>query len=175
MSGGHSCSVAKLSRILAEAGGLGSNAAQIEACALLHDIGKQDVPPDILNKPGKLTATEFEVVKQHARLGAERIHNVILLLETAKQIARLHHEKWNGSGYEGLKGEEIPVYARIVGVADVADALMSRRPYKEPWTLTETLEYMLSESGKHFDPQWIAALLRCEDELKKLYERTEPS
>ncbi|MDL2272991.1 HD domain-containing protein [Oscillospiraceae bacterium OttesenSCG-928-G22] len=171
---GHSHRVAQLSRMLAEAGGLHEDAAMIEACAHLHDLGKIDVPPEILNKPGKLTAAEFEVVKQHARLGAERIRGMMEFLAFAYSTALFHHEHYDGlGGYEGLKGEEIPVYARIVGIADVLDALVSRRPYKEPWNLADALGYMAAESGKHFDPAWIAALLRCEDEVKNLYERSD--
>ena len=170
----HSKNVAKIARMLAEAGGLHEDAALIEACAQLHDIGKMDVPPELLAKPGPLTPDEFRIVKQHARLGAERIHRMAEFLMYACDTARLHHEHYDGlGGYEGLKGDEIPVYARIVGVADVLDAMVSQRPYKEAMSLENALQYMVSETGKHFDPQWIVALLRCEDKLKKTYETEE--
>lgn len=171
---GHGNRVARLSRMLAEAGGLHEDAPLIEACARLHDIGKVDVPPEILNKPGKLTAAEFEVVKQHARLGAERIRGMMEFLAFAYSTALFHHEHYDGlGGYEGLKGEEIPVYARIVGLCDVVDAMVSRRPYKEPIPLGSVLAYVRENAGSHFDPHWADVLLRCEDEVKNLYEGTE--
>ena len=166
----HNHRVAQISRMLAIAGGLEEDAVLVEACARLHDVGKIDVAPEILSKPGKLTPAEFEAVKAHARFGARRIHNVVRLLELAEITALLHHEQWDGTGYEGLDGENIHPYARIIAVADVVDALMSRRPYKEPWSLSDTLAYMEAESGKHFDPHWIAALMRCRNELKNMYE-----
>ena len=159
--------------MLAIEGGLHEDAALIEACALLHDIGKLDVPPEIISKPGKLTPAEFEAVKAHARFGAQRIHDAIRLLEVAEITALLHHEKWDGAGYEGLVGENIHLFARIIAVADVADALLSERVYRARWSLSDTLAYMQAESGKHFDPQWIEVLMRCEDKLKNMYEGEE--
>ena len=170
MTGEHNQRVARLSRILADEGGLQEQAALVYVCALLHDIGKIDVAPEILCKPGKLTAEEFDAVKAHTRFGAIRIRKLIRILEIAEQTALLHHEKWAGGGYEGLAGEDIHPYARIVAVADVVDAMMSNRPYKAASTLDETLQYMESESGKHFDPQWIDVLMRCRAKLEDMYE-----
>ncbi len=165
----HSLRVSQISRMLADAGGLGNDAALVEVCALLHDIGKQDVPPELLSKPGKLTADEFEAVKQHARQGAQRIHQFIDVLMVAAIIARFHHERWSGGGYEGLAGECIHPFARIVAVADVFDALMSRRPYKEPWQLKDALDYVQENAGTQFDPYWASILLTCKSDLAKLY------
>ena len=170
MKNEHNQRVAALSRMLADEGGLREDAALVEACARLHDIGKMDIAPEILSKPGKLTAEEFAAVKAHARFGAMRIQNMIRVLEVAEVTALQHHEKWDGDGYEGLAGEHIHPFARIIAVADVVDALMSVRPYKTAWSLDETLRYMQAESGKHFDPQWIAALIRCRGELENMYE-----
>ena len=170
MMDAHNHRVAQLSRMLAIEGGLHEDAALIEACAHLHDIGKLDVAPEIISKPGKLTPAEFDAVKAHARFGAQRIHDAIRLLEVAEITALLHHEKWNGEGYEGLAGEDIHLFARIIAVADVADALLSERVYRARWSISDTLAYMQAESGKHFDPEWVAALMRCKDKLKNMYE-----
>jgi HD-GYP domain-containing protein (c-di-GMP phosphodiesterase class II) len=135
---------------------------KLEFCGVLHDIGKIDVPDSILEKPGALTEVEFEIVKKHTNYGYDR-------LLTAANISRQHHEKWDGSGYIGLKADEIHPWARIVCVADVVDALMSKRAYKEAWSPEETFEYMQKQSGRMFDPLIIKALLRLKEDIEKLY------
>ena len=135
--------------------------------APLHDIGKVGIPDQVLLKPGKLDATEWEVMKTHARLGAEALSRAeadagepLLFLTFAKQIAHSHHERWDGSGYpEGLKGDAIPLAARLMAVADVFDALISRRVYKPAFPLDKVREIMSSERGKHFDPDLLDAFL----------------
>ena len=139
-------------------------------CALLHDIGKQSVPHELLLKPGKLTPDEFELVKRHAKLGSEQIRVIITTLDAAADTAMQHHEHYGDrDGYIGLLGEEIQPFARIVSLCDVFDALMSRRPYKEPLQLKDALDYLRDNAGTQFDPYWVDLLLACEDKLAELY------
>lgn len=122
--------------------------------SMMHDIGKLLVPEAILEKPGKLTAEEFEVIKTHVHLGYKLLEfSPGRIMEIARVIALQHHEKWDGTGYLGLKGDEIDYYSRIMAVVDVFDALMSKRSYKESWSIEEAYNEIISQSGKHFDPQ----------------------
>jgi putative two-component system response regulator len=135
--------------------------------APLHDIGKVGIPDTILLKPGKLTADEFEVMKTHTTLGRDAIAEAEKLLETpssflqcAREIALSHQEKWDGSGYpEGLKGDAIPLSARLMAVADVYDALISRRVYKEPFPHEKAVEIIKQGRGQHFDPDMVDAFV----------------
>lgn len=143
--------------------------------SILHDIGKVGVPDAILLKPGKLTSGEFNVIKRHARLGGEAIENVEAGMNTrsfltlGKQVAYNHHEKWDGSGYpEGLAGNDIPLSARIVALADVYDALTSKRPYKDAWSHEKTRELIISEKGKHFDPDVVDAFIANEKRFEEI-------
>ena len=129
------------------------------SAAPLHDIGKISVPDYILRKPGKLTAEEFEIMKIHAVEGGKLIHQVIQdindeeYIKIAYEMATYHHEKWNGKGYpEGLSGEEIPVSARIMAIADVYDALTMKRVYKEAFSTEKALAIIEEDTGLHFDP-----------------------
>ena len=129
--------------------------------APLHDIGKVGIPDHILLKPGKLTAGEWAVMKTHSDIGSFAIEQVeadaerpVAFLQCAKQIIRHHHEKWDGSGYpDALAGDNIPIPARVMALADVFDALISRRPYKEPFTLEAAAQLILEGRGVHFDPE----------------------
>ena len=134
----------------------------------LHDIGKVAVPDAILQKPGKLTPEEFEQIKQHVRVGGETLENARnyvgegTFMDMAVDIARFHHERYNGSGYcQGLRGQEIPLVARIVALADVYDALTSRRIYKPAYDPNYAREIILRESGAHFDPAIVDAFCAC--------------
>ncbi len=123
--------------------------------APLHDIGKLGVPESILLKPGALSAEESEKMKRHTIFGHELLRDArsIYLVEGA-EIALTHHEKWDGTGYPaGLKGEEIPLFGRIVSIVDVFDALTSARPYKEAWSFERVRDYVADQRGKHFDPR----------------------
>ena len=129
----------------------------------LHDIGKVGVPDHILLKPGRLTAEEFEEMKRHTEYGRDAILSVqkklgqMPFLRIAEDIVYTHHEKWDGSGYpRGLKGQEIPVCGRIMALADVYDALISRRVYKTPYTHSKALDIILDGAGTHFDPNMVA-------------------
>jgi HD-GYP domain-containing protein (c-di-GMP phosphodiesterase class II)/putative methionine-R-sulfoxide reductase with GAF domain len=127
--------------------------------ALLHDIGKIGVPDSILRKPGKLSAEEWEIMRRHPQSAYEMLQP-IEFLRLALDIPYCHHEKWDGSGYpRGLKGEQIPIAARIFAIADVFDALTSERPYRPAWSREKALAYIREQSGKHFDPQVVRAFL----------------
>jgi putative two-component system response regulator len=127
--------------------------------APMHDIGKVGIADNILLKPGRLTPEEFEVMKQHAVFGYEILKgSSSRVLQAGAEIARGHHEKYDGSGYPtGLVGNAIPVFSRIVAVADVFDALTSERPYKKAWSLERASEHIMASSGTHFDPQCVTA------------------
>jgi putative two-component system response regulator len=136
--------------------------------APLHDIGKVAIPDGILLKPGRLTAEEFVIMRSHALRGWELLQRAAdsmgtegsLYLRYAMEIARHHHERWDGSGYpDGLAGEQIPLSARLMAVADVYDALISRRPYKEPIDHDVALSMVRQGSGSHFDPTIVQALM----------------
>ncbi len=147
--------------------------------APLHDIGKVGVPDHILLKPGKLTAEEFTVMKTHARLGRDAIEKAerigernIAFLATAKEIANWHHEKWDGSGYpDGLRGDAIPVSARLMALADVFDALISRRVYKGPMPPDQATAIILDGRGTHFDPDVVDAFVARRDAFVAIAQR----
>lgn len=149
--------------------------ADIVRAAALHDIGKVGIPDAILQKPGKLTAEEFECIKTHCELGA----NVLQMAESklefesflsiARKIVLSHHEKWDGSGYPyGLRGEDIPLSGRIMALADVYDALSSRRCYKEKYVHQKTVEIILGERGRHFAPDVVDAFLKREADFRRI-------
>lgn len=128
--------------------------------ALLHDIGKMGVPDRILHKAGELTAAEWAVMRNHPSFAFELLSPIGYLKSATLDIPYCHHERWDGSGYpRGLKGEQIPLTARIFAVVDVYDALTSDRPYRPRWTHDKTISYLMSQSGTHFDPQTLHAFL----------------
>lgn len=141
--------------------------------APMHDVGKLGVPDHILLKPARLDAAEFETMKQHPRMG----HRILSgsqspLLQMAADIALHHHEKYDGSGYpQGLRGEAIPLTARIVAVADVFDALTSARPYKPAWEISRAVDFLRDESGRHFDPRCVDAFLDDFDAVLAIRDR----
>ncbi|OEF96527.1 HD-GYP domain-containing protein [Desulfuribacillus alkaliarsenatis] len=145
----------------------------------LHDIGKVAICDDILLKPGRLTDEEFNQMKQHTTIGAETLAKIIDGQQLTRgfflmglEIILSHHERYDGTGYpHGLKGEEIPLSARIFAVADVYDALISKRPYKEPLSHENAVEIIANNSGSHFDPQIIEAFLSVEQEFKRISEQ----
>jgi putative two-component system response regulator len=144
----------------------------------LHDIGKVAIPDHILLKPGKLTPEEFEVMKTHTTLGAETLELVLeqhlanAFIGMGIEIARSHHERWDGGGYPGgLAGNDIPVCARIMTVADCYDAMRSRRCYKEPFSHQESRGLIAEGCGRQFDPDAIAAFYDVEDEFQRVWEQ----
>jgi putative nucleotidyltransferase with HDIG domain len=158
---GHSMRVSRLTCLLAEEIGLNGHPLKaIERGALLHDIGKIGISDTVLHKPGKLTDQEWKTMRIHPDIGA-RIVEGIPFLQDSLSVIRYHHERWDGSGYPlGLKGEEIPIQARIFAVADVFDALTSRRTYRTKSSAEEAIEYMKEHSGILFDPLIVEALTR---------------
>ncbi|HNB42376.1 MAG TPA: PAS domain S-box protein, partial [Anaerolineales bacterium] len=151
---GHTQRVTNLTVKLARQMGVpDADILHIRRGALLHDIGKMGIPDKILHKPDKLTAEEWAVMRQHTNYAYQML-TPITYLKPALDIPRCHHEKWDGTGYpDGLKGEQIPIAARIFAVVDVWDALTSDRSYRDAWTKEKAIEFIRSESGKHFDPK----------------------
>jgi putative two-component system response regulator len=159
--------------------------------APLHDIGKIGIPDSILLKPGRLTPEEFEVMKAHPLIGAQAITRAMeralagsdevlgnladgafAFMETAREIALGHHEKWDGSGYPaGLKGDEIPISARLMALADVFDALLSRRIYKPSMSFDEVSRIIVAERGRHFDPVIVDAFLALRPRFAEVARR----
>jgi putative two-component system response regulator len=170
-TGAHIVRMAHFSRHIAKNLGL-SQADQdlILEAAPMHDIGKVGIPDNVLLKPGKLDDAEFALMKQHALIGYQILKvSQSNLLKTAAAIAYTHHEKFDGNGYpRRLAGEEIPIFGRIVAVADVFDALTSVRPYKQAWEVERAIELIRNESGKHFDPACVEAFLTDWDEVLKI-------
>ncbi len=161
------------------AGLSGEEIQHIAMASIMHDVGKIAIPDAILNKPGRLTPEEFEVMKTHTLQGAvllEKIpqmksHKAFLY---AYDIARHHHERWDGGGYpDGLKGEEISVWAQIVSLADVYDALISKRVYKDAYQVEEALEMIQTGKCGVFNPRLLESFLKVEKELRNLYHKKE--
>ncbi len=141
--------------------------------SVLHDIGKIGIPDSILKKPGKLTLQEFEVIKTHTEIGYRILGtNNHPIFEKAADIAYYHHEKFDGTGYpKGLSGTDIPLYARMMSIIDVFDALVSKRCYKEALPIDEVFRIMLSESGKHFDPILLELFLNEKEEIVEVLKK----
>jgi len=176
ITGNHVYRIQSFSEALALKMGLGDKlAGEIGYSSIMHDVGKLHIPDHILKKPGKLTSEEFEIMKTHTTHAA-RILSGKPFYAMARVVARSHHEKWDGSGYpDGLKGADIPLPARIVAVADVFDALVTARPYKEAWPMSRAIDEIIKIAGQHFDPE-IADLmgkLYREGKLDEIIKRWE--
>ena len=158
-TGMHVIRMSHFSKLLALAAGHSTAWAEdLLNAAPMHDVGKIGIPDAVLRKPGPLDADEWATMRRHPEIGAEIIgEHPSGVLQLAREIALAHHEKWDGSGYpRGLAGEAIPLSARIVAIADVFDALTTRRPYKEPWPVQEAMNHIAAQAGKHFDPALVA-------------------
>lgn len=143
--------------------------------AQLHDVGKISIPDSILNKPGKLTADEFEIIKEHALLGKQAIERIQRsvddndFLQQAELMAYTHHERWDGTGYpQGLKGEDIPIHGRLMAIVDVYDALISERPYKKALSHEEAVKIISEGKGTQFDPVLVDLFIEIENEFRKV-------
>lgn len=166
--------VSLFSEILAKKAGLSEQEARLIALATpMYDVGKIGIADEILLKPGKLTAEEFETMKQHVQIGGDILAGSgSKLLELAREIALTHHEKYDGSGYpNGLKGENIPLCGRIVAITDVFDALTSNRPYKTAWAIDQALNLLTAEKGQHFDPKLVDLFLQAMPEIIEVIQR----
>jgi len=168
-TGDHSDRVMRMSAGLAQRAGVHGEALRhLTFGALLHDIGKLALPDSILIKPGKLDDEEMAVMRQHPKLGYELLQRVDFLRE-AGDIPHAHHERWDGAGYpQGLRGEEIPLAARIFSVVDVWDALISARVYKPAWPEPDVLDYLRQVAGSQLDPDLVALFLDHYDDIKAL-------
>lgn len=173
-TGKHISRVSEISELLALKIGLDTEIAELIKCASpLHDVGKIAIPDAILNKPGKLNPDEWEVMKTHAEEGFNMLKNSNKkVIQIASRIAHDHHECWDGSGYpNSKKGGDISIEGRITAVADVFDALCSRRCYKEPWSFDDAFNYMKEGAGTQFDPQIIDVFLKEKKQIMDIYHK----
>jgi putative two-component system response regulator len=170
-TGDHIVRMSRYSAFIAEKLGLPARKVQnIRYAAPMHDVGKIGIPDNILMKPGKLTDEEFDFMKTHSIIGATILADSKAdILQLAWQIAVSHHEKWNGRGYpQGFSGDKIPIAGRIVGLADVFDALTSKRPYKVPYPVEVACDIIKKERGQHFDPELVDIFMENIDEFEKI-------
>lgn len=177
-TGDHIQRVAEISFMLAKFLGLPEDEVeQIRLASPMHDLGKVGIPDAILNKPGRFTDDEYAIMKTHSEIGYTMLRNSKRkLLRFAAEIARSHHERWDGKGYPaGIKGEEIPLAGRICSVADVLDALSSPRCYKQPWPEEKVREEFLKQRGAQFQPELVDVLMAHWDEVYRLYRRNSES
>jgi HD-GYP domain-containing protein (c-di-GMP phosphodiesterase class II) len=176
-TGNHVKRVAKISRLLGMKSRLTDSELELlEAASPLHDVGKIGISEKILQKPGKLTENEFEIIKEHTTIGRDILRSSDReLLASACSIAYQHHERWDGTGYPNqLKGEEINIFARITMLADIYDALSSERCYKKAWPEHKVLSYIRNESGHFFDPALVRIFLENIDSLRAIREQYKP-
>lgn len=173
-TGGHVQRMARYCRLIADALELPEDFRRvIELAAPLHDIGKIGIPDSVLLKPGPLTSDERRIMNTHVEIG----YNILKdspskYLQFGAIVALRHHEKMDGSGYPGgLRGEEIPLEARIAAIADVFDALLSPRPYKPAWTVEGALDFICANTGSHFDPECVKAFFKAQDEILAVHHR----
>lgn len=170
----HVIRVAEYSYLLALEYGMDSEEAELlKMASPMHDIGKIGIPDLILNKPGKLTVDEFEIIKTHTSIGYDILRqSKRKIMRTAAILALGHHERWDGTGYpNGIKGQDIDIYSRITSLADVFDALSHKRCYKDAWPLEEVREYLMDESGKMFDPSLVDLFMKHWDQILKIKEQ----
>ncbi len=173
-TGRHVIRMSHYSKILAEAIGYSPDVVdEIFLAAPMHDIGKIGIPDNILKKQGKLDLEEWEMMKKHPLIGAEIIgEHTNGLLGLARKISISHHEKWDGSGYPyGLKKNEIYPEGRIIAIADVFDALTTERPYKKAWTVEDACQYLIEQSGSHFDPEFVPLFLNRLNDVLEVKEK----
>ena len=174
----HGIRTGRLSALVAESLGLGAEECErIAQGARVHDIGKLGIPEAIIRKPGRFTPEERQVMQDHPVIGYEILRDgPSPALQCGASIALSHHEKFDGSGYpQGIGGSDIPLAARIVAVADVFDSLASRRPYRDPITVTQALGFVARESGRHFDPACVRALADRRRAVEALYPTQAPA
>ena len=170
-TGSHIVRMSRYSAFIAEKKGFPKIDVQnILFAATMHDVGKIGIPDNILLKKGKLTDEEFKIIKTHCTIGARILSNSkSKVLQLAESIALTHHEKWNGKGYpEGLTGQKIPIVGRVVCLADVFDALTSKRPYKKPISVVKACDIIRNDRGKNFDPEIVDIFFDNLNEIIKI-------
>lgn len=172
-TGGHVRRVSEYTRILCEAWGMEPDLVwKVSTAAMMHDVGKLYVPMEVQEKPDKLTDAEYEEMKKHVLYGEKLFENSSgEMMEIAKAIALQHHERYDGKGYLGIKGEQIDFYARCVAIADVFDALVSRRAYKKAWKPEEAKRQILSQKGRQFDPELVDLFAAHFDEFLEVFRK----
>ncbi|MCU4674934.1 response regulator [Catenovulum sp. 2E275] len=173
-TGMHVIRMSHYSKIIALALGFTENQADLLLhAAPMHDVGKIGIPDSIMLKPARLTDEEMNIMRTHPQIGADILGDGDSdLLKLARTIALTHHEKWDGTGYpNNLKGDDIPIEGRIVALADVFDALTSKRPYKEAWSIEKTLDFIHSQKGAHFDPVLVDLLNQEIDKILEVYHK----
>ncbi|MHB1454132.1 MAG: HD domain-containing phosphohydrolase [Saccharofermentanales bacterium] len=172
-TGMHLKRVSEYVRAICEEMGMSPEESRVVAIgSMMHDVGKLAIPEELINKKGKLTEEEYDTVKQHVRYGNNMLSKSEgEYMHAGAVIAQQHHEKWDGSGYLGLKGEQIHQYARITALADVFDALTSSRSYKTAWSVEEASGYILEKSGTQFDPAAVTVFIRCIDRIREIRNR----
>jgi len=171
LTGNHVARMAAYSAAVARAMGLAEATVDaILVAAPLHDVGKIGIPDRILLKPGPLDPEEWRIMKTHTTMGGQILAGAEgNVLKLAEVIALTHHERWDGKGYpRGLAGQRIPLVGRIIAIADVFDALTTRRPYKQPFSVEKSLQIIREESGSHFDPQVVETFLAIQDEIMSI-------
>lgn len=173
-SSAHIIRVSELAALLGRAAGLPDDVVDLmyRACPL-HDLGKIGIPDDILLKPGPLDEQEWSVMKNHVQIGAGiLVGESSRFISVAREIALNHHEKWDGSGYpQGLKGEEIPMTARIMALVDAFDSMLCKRPYREKLPMQKALDYIQEESGRHFQPELVELFVKNLDKVAEIQEK----
>ncbi|MGH8481000.1 MAG: HD-GYP domain-containing protein [Nevskiaceae bacterium] len=173
-TGRHVRRVAEYSRLLGELAGLDSETAGLlYQAAPLHDAGKIAIPDDVLHKPGPHTEAESTIMRTHAELGRQFfVEHDSPVMRAAAIVAGQHHERWDGRGYpNGIRGEAIHIFGRVIALADVFDALTHPRCYKPAWPLHQALEYIVQESGSRFDPSLVELFMSHLDRFLDIYER----
>jgi response regulator RpfG family c-di-GMP phosphodiesterase len=173
-AGNHVRRMSEICNLMAQSAGMPDDErAILKHAAPMHDIGKIATPDAVLLKPGKLDAAEWEIMKQHPAVGLSILDGSQRpILKAAAVIAHQHHEKYDGSGYpQGLKGENIHIYARIVAVADVFDALMHKRCYKEAWPVADVMVHLREVAGQHLDPVYVEHLIKNMDKAQEIIAR----
>ena len=165
----HSRQVSKISALLAASAGYSTEEISIiEQAALYHDVGKSAIPPEILSKPGALTAEEYAIVKTHTDAGARQLQDLARMLTIASQIAREHHERCDGSGYMNMQGYELHPYSKLISVVDVFEALFSARSYKSAWDMNKIQEFF-SNQANQFNPDMVKLLFSNIEKIVSLY------
>ncbi|MHB8961595.1 MAG: HD domain-containing phosphohydrolase [Saccharofermentanales bacterium] len=172
-TGMHLKRVSEYVRAICEEMGMSTEESRVVAIgSMMHDVGKLAIPEELINKKGRLTEEEYDTVKQHVRYGNNMLSKSDgEYMHAGAVIAQQHHEKWDGSGYLGLAGEQIHKYARITALADVFDALTSTRSYKTAWSTEEACGYIMEKSGTQFDPEAVTVFVRCIDRIREIRHR----